>query len=657
MQELHQNWTLTWYFQFFVIYVIIFDLGGPLDESTGIEDTASDVLLRKFLDSSVEPVITEIRFPQYKSLTPGLKITFSYPITALVGANGTNKSSILHAIQAAPEGRSVGDFWFSTAVDEIQEPRLSVTDRHRFIYKYRTHVGKKEILPECRKSRVTRNYRTKVPKALEGNRDPDSWEPTKVSTRGDKMLPIPSLGGPADSLLHDSRKRWKLIEKNVVYLDFRSELSAFDKFFYHSPFTHWAPNRAWKKLKLIEQSQGLARAFDGTKLRKIDEKKLIESRKLSTDAVKAVSAILGKNFTSIQLLRHSYYASSGYSARMKLAGRTYSEAHAGSGEFAIVRLVDEVVSALPNSLIVLDEPEVSLHPGAQRHLIRFLKRECLIHGHQVVMSTHSPTIISELPPPAVKLLGTRTGEGDVELLSDSTAPGEAFFHLGHFTGGSDQKIVVEDDLAAEIVTRAIRVFHQEYLDVVKPSVFPGGGDRILKNLLPTQALVASNNVTLLLDGDKAQWDADWRFESKLIGAGGDSLDWISLLARNLGVNTELFPDGSNGKANAMSKIENAKTVAVWARLELFHLRGLSPESALLFEMRGVQDGNGPFIDTVSAKREFVTQTKKFHGKLDRENVTAEEILGYQKHVIAKLGSGSGLLRSANVAVERAISKL
>lgn len=625
-----------------------------MNESFEIEDTPADVLFRKFLHKSVEPVITEIRFPRYKSLDPDLTISFSYPITALVGANGTNKSSILHAIQAAPEGRSVGDFWFSTAVDEIKGPRLSSTDRHRFIYKYRTHVGRKEVFPECRKSRVTRDHRTKVPRSLEGSRDPDAWEPTKISTRDDGMQEAPPQGGPADQLLYDSRKRWKLIEKNVIYLDFRSELSAFDKFFYHSPFTQWAPNRARKKLNLIVRSQGLSRAFSGEKPKKVDENKLIDSRQLSPQSLVVISAILGKEFTKIQLLHHRYYASPGYSARMELSGRSYSEAHAGSGEFAIVRLVDEVVSAPPNSLIVLDEPEVSLHPGAQRHLIRFLKQQCLTRGHQVVMSTHSPTIISELPPQAVKLLGTRTGEGVVELLSDSTAPGEAFFHLGHFAGGTGQKIVVEDDLAAEIVTRSIRVFHPEYLDVIKPSVFPGGGDRILKSLLPTQALVGSADVTLLLDGDKAQWDADW---SDPLGVSGDFVGWIERLKKNLGVDPELFPNGSNGTADSTSKTENARTVALWARDELFHLRGLSPESALLFEQCGVDDGDGPFIDAVTAKDEFVAQTKVFHGKLEREKVTAEEIFGYQKHLIARLGSGSGVLRSANLAVERAISKL
>ena len=78
------------------------------------------------------PYIEEIRFPMYKALEDDLRITFDYPITALIGANGTNKSSILQAISAAPEGRSLAQYWFSTAVDDIDRgPRGSAT--HRFV--------------------------------------------------------------------------------------------------------------------------------------------------------------------------------------------------------------------------------------------------------------------------------------------------------------------------------------------------------------------------------------------------------------------------------------------------------------------------------------------------------------------------------------------
>ena len=55
-----------------------------------------------------DPYISHIRFPHYKNLAPDLKIDFDFPITALVGPNGTNKSSILRAIQGSPGNENLG---------------------------------------------------------------------------------------------------------------------------------------------------------------------------------------------------------------------------------------------------------------------------------------------------------------------------------------------------------------------------------------------------------------------------------------------------------------------------------------------------------------------------------------------------------------------
>jgi predicted ATPase len=83
---------------------------------------------------------------------------------------------------------------------------------------------------------------------------------------------------------------------------------------------------------------------------------------------------------------------------------SYTEAFAGSGEFAVVRLVVALAGAQPGSLILLDEPEVSLHPGAQERLMSFLYVRVKKLKHQAVLATHSPGIIRWLPPEAIKVL-------------------------------------------------------------------------------------------------------------------------------------------------------------------------------------------------------------------------------------------------------------
>ena len=65
--------------------------------------------------------IEYMQFPKYKNLKENTRIDFSFPLTILVGKNGTGKSSVLHAIYGAPSGQSTGDFWFSTQVDPIKD--------------------------------------------------------------------------------------------------------------------------------------------------------------------------------------------------------------------------------------------------------------------------------------------------------------------------------------------------------------------------------------------------------------------------------------------------------------------------------------------------------------------------------------------------------
>ena len=48
------------------------------------------------------------------------------------------------------------------------------------------------------------------------------------------------------------------------------------------------------------------------------------------------------------------------------------------------------------SLLMIDEPELNLHPERQRELIRFLSKLVNVGGVGVAISTHSPTIVREL---------------------------------------------------------------------------------------------------------------------------------------------------------------------------------------------------------------------------------------------------------------------
>ncbi|WP_156613678.1 AAA family ATPase [Mycobacterium sp. 852002-51961_SCH5331710] len=613
---------------------------------TGIRDKIAN----KFENSEgFLPYIEEIRFPMYKSLLDGLTVQLNWPIVALVGPNGTNKSSVLQAISAAPEGRSLAEFWFSTEVDDIdQGPRAGAT--HRFIYKYR--FERDGPLAECRKYRGSKKYRSAdVPAQLRGKRDPDYWEPTK-RVESDGMAEIPASG--YDDRLSKNRDRWNQIQKNVLYLDFRSELSAFDKFIHHQAFNHWTPDATQKRYKAVLWSRWIARALSDKSLPKAQRKKLIKPvRFMAAADITAISTILGKPIDKVAIVEHRFFGPTGYTVRLHLegAGATYSEAHAGSGEYAVVRLVDAIRRAQARSLILLDEPEVSLHPGAQIELMKFVEREVLEHGHQVVISTHSPSLAERLPDEAIKVFGFDNSRQRVVLVADGCSPTEAFAHLGQTTAGPTRpRLIVEDELAAEIVRASLRRHAPTKFDTLDVVPFPGGADGIVQNVLPTFAVSLVEKCGILLDGDQQPATAD---PTRNIGPAADAARaqsdtdaltqlWFEQFHKT---RPNLYSDSGGGR-----DAEILHACIGWANLHLGFLPGRAPEEALALEV-------DPSATKPPGGWKSFWEGKvrdKYH-LTDHETVTSKQILEFQSAQLADLAADCDLLRNVHATVARIIN--
>ncbi len=73
----------------------------------------------------------------------------------------------------------------------------------------------------------------------------------------------------------------------------------------------------------------------------------------------------------------------------------YSGFHQGAGETTMAELLK---TDLPqHSLVLIDEVESSLHPRSQRRLIRDLAERCRERELQIILTTHSPFVLDELP--------------------------------------------------------------------------------------------------------------------------------------------------------------------------------------------------------------------------------------------------------------------
>lgn len=75
----------------------------------------------------------------------------------------------------------------------------------------------------------------------------------------------------------------------------------------------------------------------------------------------------------------------------------YTSYNAASGEDVLTKLIIDIVEATPNSLILIDEIELGLHPKVQTRLIDVLFNVAKKDSKQFIITSHSPTILNSLP--------------------------------------------------------------------------------------------------------------------------------------------------------------------------------------------------------------------------------------------------------------------
>ncbi|MDB5542393.1 MAG: family ATPase [Devosia sp.] len=242
----------------------------------------------------------------------GQRINFDFPIVAIVGENGSGKSTILQAaacVYRQPENHQTwfpSEFFPETAWDNLPDARIE------FGYKQ----GEDHPLGSVRKP-TTR------------------W-----------------LGQPDRP------------ERRVEYIDL-------------SRLQPVATRVGYARIAKTKHLENPARALPFT-----------------NQQVKRLSQIMGREYDNARMA----YTNIDETRELTVLSKgnvPYSGFHQGSGETTMAELLR---TELPQyGLIIIDEIESSLHPRAQRRLIRDLavaarEREC-----QIILSTHSPYVLEELP--------------------------------------------------------------------------------------------------------------------------------------------------------------------------------------------------------------------------------------------------------------------
>lgn len=542
--------------------------------------------------------IEYIVFPYYKNLVQGTKIHFEFPVTILVGKNGSGKSSTLHALYGAPYWKSCSDFWFSTEVDPIEE--TGGEGKNRFFYGYKE--DKVSEIKEVMKTRMKRGSKTK-------EEDPDYWETSK---------PIKKDGMVA-------QKRNDPVKRNVVYLDFRAEVSAFDKIF------HFAKGDITAKKELLRQrSKYLNRLFNGEAMRfpGVADEKVGNVKELDIGVKEKISYILGKDYISIKVAEHSLFKNPGTSIYVKTKKSSrYSEANAGSGEVAVIQLVEKIEEAPEYSLVLLDEPEVSIHPGAQEKLKKYLLEVTKRKKLQVVISSHSPILIRDMPSEAIKLYITNS-QGKFVIKEDVDYR-EAFFDLEDCV--SDKKIIFCEDFAAKNIVEQVlkRMNKDQYFDV---EFNPGGEKTLLTKYLPTFVTHTffKERVFLVLDGDM-QTDDFCEVDELTVKQEKDVSFMKECVKRTYGVEIQAYIDGGKGGKREDQEIEAYKEYLRYYKNSVYYLPNKSIPEKILLEAEYTKQqypnivNENVDITNVNAKSIFAAISQEDYGNREHINDLIEKM--------------------------------
>lgn len=196
---------------------------------------------------------------------------------------------------------------------------------------------------------------------------------------------------------------WEKIRNAVVRYGF-SEGGSKKEQSIRKPSTRWLGNvdRPERIVKYIDLSrvQPVSGRVGYAKIAK-NKHKEASATPFGAEQVHRLSAVMGRDYDSARMALSDIDSKREIPVVAK-AGFAYSGFHQGAGETTVAELLQ---TDLPQySLVLIDEIESSLHPRAQRRLIRDLAERCREREVQIIMTTHSPFILEELPLEARKYI-------------------------------------------------------------------------------------------------------------------------------------------------------------------------------------------------------------------------------------------------------------
>jgi predicted ATPase len=207
--------------------------------------------------------------------------------------------------------------------------------------------------------------------------------------------------------------------------------------------------------------------------------------------------ILGCSYESMDANTVNHAGRTGKVVTVMRSAKTYSEANMGCGEGRVQHIVRVLETIPEKSLVLLEEPETSLHPSAQHEFGKYLIDVCIKRRHQIFITTHSEYLLTALPSSS-RIYVDRTASGLRLVKGITTAQA-----ISLMSGGYDKAlyILVEDKVADIVLTEILRKSDSTFLKTIK--IHQIGDTKTIQSVM--KALKETGlPVAAVRDGDKGE---------------------------------------------------------------------------------------------------------------------------------------------------------
>ncbi|NVK43917.1 MAG: AAA family ATPase [Oceanospirillaceae bacterium] len=204
----------------------------------------------------------------------------------------------------------------------------------------------------------------------------------------------------------------------------------------------------------------------------------------------SVGKILGKKYDDFKYVSHSKY-------RLPIVtvnGNKYSGFNMGAGENALFEVLSVMHAVSEGALIVIDEIELGLHSEAQKKFIQVLKDLCKQRSLQIICTTHSRDIFSQLPDDARIFIEKINGKS---VVTPGISSDYAFSKLSA-ENSQELCVLVEDRVAKSILLAVLPSYIRSRisLEVI------GSASALSRQLAASHNRENKTPLLLVFDGDQ-----------------------------------------------------------------------------------------------------------------------------------------------------------